>query len=37
MYIFACYEFLFLAFYPLKRKNKDGMVREGCVNGAKFV
>mgnify|MGYP004474060931 FL=1 len=37
MYIFACYEILFLAISPLKRKNKDGMVRDGCVNGAKFV
>ena len=37
MYKFACYEILFLVISSLKGKTKDGMVREGCVNGAKFV
>lgn len=37
MYKFACYEIPFLAISSLKGKTKDGMVRDGCVNGAKFV
>lgn len=37
MYKFACYEILFLAISSLKRKTKDDMVRDVCVNGAKFV
>ena len=37
MYKFACCEILFLAISSLKGKTKDGMVRDGCVNGAKFV
>ena len=37
MYKFACYEILFLAISSLKRKTKEGMVGDGCVNGAKFV
>ena len=37
MHNFTCCEILFLAISLIKGINKDGMVRDGCVNGAKFV